>query len=587
MYLTKLYSEPNNLFPTIEFVDGINFIFGKKDSPDSKDSLNGIGKTLALDFLDFCLLSSETKLIKSAKDNNQISNYFIVLEFEVNKVDYIIKRSLLSPNKNIVFGRLEDVKNYENISDLRGVFCDLVFNNPKYPGKFSNTWFRKLIPFFVKKQKTKDNEYSDPVEYIKDVKNMELVQYHLFFLGLDNTLFSKNFNLQADLKKIQPAITEVHNIVSDTYGLKDIDQAENEVDKMMSQAKKLETNIKKFKLAEQYEDAEKQVNKLTEKIKGLWYQNYSNRKRVESYRESFRLTDNLDVRKIEKIYSDVNELLAQNIKKTLHQAIDFRKNVATSREKFLKDEIEKLEEETKANGAEISKLENERSQIFGFLEAKSAIADLSEAYLELSKKQAQISDISGKIKIYLDLKKEEAEIKSEEANLFAQITQFLLDTREDLRAFRQVFFDVHDAIYIENKEKSSFTLTPNNRKDAKVDFKVSLPQDLSKGKNQGRTLVYDLSVLFYAIKSGIEMPRFLVHDGIFDGMDKAHFVHLYEYMEKLKLEGQKFQYIVTLNEEGTLSENFGNVDKVTPEKIAREAILTLTPNTPLLGKRWD
>ena len=69
-------------------------------------------------------------------------------------------------------------------------------------------------------------------------------------------------------------------------------------------------------------------------------------------------------------------------------------------------------------------------------------------------------------------------------------------------------------------------------------------------------------------------------------MDKAHFVHLYEYLEKLSNGGTRFQYLITLNEEGTLNENFGNAEKVTPEKIAKEAVITLTPTKTLFGKKW-
>ena len=107
---------------------------------------------------------------------------------------------------------------------------------------------------------------------------------------------------------------------------------------------------------------------------------------------------------------------------------------------------------------------------------------------------------------------------------------------------------------------------------------------LSKGRNQGRTLIYDLSVLFYEIAQNIKTPRFLIHDGIFDGVDKTHFIELVKYLEEQKLQGKQFQYILTINEEGTLSDKFGDADVVNPEKIEKEAILVLTPDKKLFGK---
>ena len=119
-------------------------------------------------------------------------------------------------------------------------------------------------------------------------------------------------------------------------------------------------------------------------------------------------------------------------------------------------------------------------------------------------------------------------------------------------------------------------------KDAMFKFNILTNTKMfSRGRNQVRTLIYDLAVLFHAIDNNINMPRFLIHDGIFDGMDKAHFIKLVEYLEEQKSQGKKFQYILSLNEEGELKENFGDADLVTTQKIEDESILTLTQNKHL------
>jgi uncharacterized protein YydD (DUF2326 family) len=104
-----------------------------------------------------------------------------------------------------------------------------------------------------------------------------------------------------------------------------------------------------------------------------------------------------------------------------------------------------------------------------------------------------------------------------------------------------------------------------------------------KGKNQGRTLVYDLALSISNIRKERNLPRFLIHDGIFDGVDKAHFLSVWEYINSLTNSGFDFQYITTINEEGTLSESFGNKDLVSPNKIEESSILVLTPNSKLFG----
>jgi len=76
MFLKRLYSEPFGLFRSgkpehphiIVFKDGFNFIFGKKDNAaDSKESLNGIGKSTICDLIDFCYLNLIKKTQGSLK----------------------------------------------------------------------------------------------------------------------------------------------------------------------------------------------------------------------------------------------------------------------------------------------------------------------------------------------------------------------------------------------------------------------------------------------------------------------------------------------------------------------------------------
>lgn len=591
MLLHKLYSEPLGLFSkdVIEFKNGINFVFAKKDKDsDSKNSLNGVGKSLFLNFLDFALFSSKTEHIKSAKENNKIDDYIIVLEFSIKDKDYIIKRALKEENKNIIFGLKEKPFVYESINEAKQTLCDLIFKEENYKGKYYSTWLRKLLPFFIKKQenpKTKVN-FLDPIQF-SNFNEMESVPYHLFLLGIDNSLFWKNFEIKSDLKIKDKAIKEIKSLIVDTYGLKDIPQAENTIDRLKAEVIQHEKNIKKFQLADQYKNIEEESNKLTAEIKDLWYQNHLDNKKIESYKDSYRLGDTIKTTRIKNLYFDLNEILAINIKKTLDEAIKFRKSISESRKEFLSQEIKNIEVEILERSNKIKNIEIERSKLFEFLEAKEAIRDLSEAYLNLSKKREQLNELEGKIKLYQDLNGEITEREAEIANLYVEITKFIKKIHQEISDFRNIFFEVHNSIYPENKDKSfGFNFAPNNKKDSKVDMKVFLPAELAKGKNKGRTLIYDLSLLFSIIERNNNFPRFLVHDGIFDGMDPAHFVSLYEYLERLSI-NKNFQYIITLNEEGELDGRFGDIDKINPKKIEDESILTLTPSKKLLNADWE
>jgi uncharacterized protein YydD (DUF2326 family) len=588
MILNKIYAEPSGLFEDVQFRNGINVIFASKDEQvKGKSSLNGVGKSLLLNFLDYALLSSTTAHIKSAKKNNDLEHYSIVLEFSIEKTEYIIKRSLGDSSSITIIGPVK-TRNFDSAIKARKFLCNTIFKRDGYDGKFSDRWLRKLLPFFIKKQenpKTKVN-FLDPIKYSRS-QEMELIPYHLLFLGINNRLFWRNFEIKSELKQKTAAIKEVTSFIEDTYNLKDIPQAENRIDRLKNEVKEYEINIDKFQLSDQYDDAEEEGNILTTEIKDLSYSNHLDEIKLKNYKASLDVNDSISPIKIRNLYKDLNLLLAGNIKKTLDEAIQFRKEIAESREEFLSAEIIELKQDISERKKAIGRLEQKRVPVFEFLSAKNAIDDLTKAYQSLSRKKDSINELEGQIRLYQDLNREKNEREAEIAKGFLRITNFIVDNKDQVSDFRGIFFDVYESIYPENKKKNyGFLFEPCATKDSKVKMEVFLPAELATGKNNARTLIYDLSVLLHGISQNLHLPKFLIHDGIFDGMDPSHFISLYEYVEKT-VQKTKFQYIVTLNEEGELDGRFGDTDKVNSKRIKEDAILNLTPSKKLLRVSWD
>ena len=92
--------------------------------------------------------------------------------------------------------------------------------------------------------------------------------------------------------------------------------------------------------------------------------------------------------------------------------------------------------------------------------------------------------------------------------------------------------------------------------------------------------------MFYSINKNYNAPRFLIHDGIFDGVDKLHFVDVIKFLNKQLDKNYKFQYIVTLIEEGVLTDKLDPEKVAAHEKIIDEAILLLTPDKPLFKEHY-
>jgi uncharacterized protein YydD (DUF2326 family) len=593
MFLKRLYSEPSGLFRsgkpehpyTIVFKDGFNFIFGKKDNAsESKDSLNGLGKSTVCDLIDFCLLADfNAKNSRFFKEKQRLESYTIVLEFEVNDKTYLIKRST-EKHLLVTLGIIGEEVELE-IKDAKSKLLNFIFDNPSYSGKLKELSYRTLMTFFMKihKKKNAKGEFSDPINFLTNNNALyELLPYHFFLLGFDNTMLYENSNIQKILNEIQKAISQVKNLFKNNYNIP-VNEVDSKLSRLRNEAKKIEAAVNAFKLAEQHKDVESKLNEFTGRIKFLSEQNFWLDKKVKSYKESYELKDTISdakIRSIEKLYSELNNMFKQKISKSLKEAVDFRKKIAQSREEFLKEEIQELQTIIRSQEKEIQELDNERQKLFVFLKSKEAFKDLTEAFYFLGEKEKEISDLEGKVKVYNDLQNQKTESDAKDVELKKQAVELIETLKNDIDAFEALFSDVYRAIYPESEE-SGFSIRADYEGKNKVDISISFDKDESKGWNKGRTLVYDIAVMLNTIQKNINAPKFLIHDGIFDGMDKAHFVALYHYIQSLQKQGKRFQYIVTMIEEGQLSESFGKTDDLTPEKIAEQAIVVLSKQNPL------
>lgn len=588
MFLKKLYSEPAGLFRsgkesdpyTIVFKEGFNFIFGKKDNikEETKQPLNGIGKSTLVDLIDFCLLADfNSKNKRLYKEAARLEGHKIVLEFDSQGKSYVIKRDA-ADKKNVFLGPLGDEREV-SIKEAKNELFQIFFNNPDYEGVIDERWYRSLLSFFLKIHKKKKGEFVDPINFLTDNNRIsEINQYQFFLLGIDTRLICLNNELQKNARNRNTAISQVKRIVEQNYGIT-IKNVDSQISKLRNEVKKSKKLIEAFKLAQQHEDVEARMNSLTAKIKFLSEQNFWKEKRIESYKESISIKDLLSdskIANIKKLYNEVNDKLASIIDKSIQDAVAFRIQLAESREGFLREEIRTLENEVKANNEEKVILDDERRKMFLSLQSKEAFASLTQAYYYLGELERELSDLEAKVKTYRDLENEKQLFKKEDAEISLAIQGFLDSIQTKIDDFEKVFSEVYNRLYPESVS-SGFSITPNYKSD-KVSILVTFDKEESKGWNKGRTLVYDIAIMQYGIEHGINFPRFLIHDGIFDGMDKSQFVELYHYIQYLQSIGIRFQYIVTMIEEGTLNEQFGDADELTPERIAEEAIAVFTPS---------
>ena len=582
MKLNKLYTTPTNLFEPVVFHNGINFIFGVKDETD--ESLNGIGKSLLLDFLDFVLLAgfnhkNNTRLNR-AYEKGILKKHSVVLEFEINKIPYKLTRSFDEPQ--LVWFSINGGPNKDY--SIRNIYDELfgIVYSTKYKGYFESSWFRRITKFFLKIQKVSDEKFTDPIKFTSG-NEIELNQYHLFLLNLDNTLANQNYSINSQIDNYRKTASVTRQFLLDKYKIKDLPAAQKKAADLQKKIKRYQEIVTGYNIKEEYQELESRLDTVTSQIKSLILLNSTDQSKIHDLDATLQHSKQINSEHVEMIYKEFDSLLAVEIKKNIDEPKEFRSSLLNSRQDFVQFQKSQHQLRIKQRNQVIEELGTEQTQIMNNLSSLNALPDLKTAFKKLTNIQTEKAELQSKINMFKELNKEIQNLKSQDIDLLDKVDDFISENEKHINNITSQIKEIYTVVFGNLDSEEIFTIV-KNKDEQKLKINI-LPDDVySHGKNQGRTLIYDLSVLFNAIKQNIPCPRFLVHDGIFDSLDKSHFISLYQFCEQQLKKGVEFQYIVTMNEQGSFDERFGNKDNlISRDSIIKKSIRILSPSKKLLG----
>lgn len=557
IFLKKIYSEPKGLFDEVNFRDGINVIIGRySTNKNNKQSLNSIGKTTLIKLIDFCLLSSYNKNNPLYKAKLLTDPYYIVLEIELNNKIFVVKRSTENNNKPL-FGEKDRAIEEYDIKDLKVILNRIIFGSET---ETKGITYRQLINLFIRDEKT-GYDIKEPIKYMSGPSKGELISFNLHLLGINNELPDKSYFLRKDIKNKKNLIKELDAFLIDNYEIHDIEELNTRLYFLESKLKTLEEDIKKFELISTFEDIESNINNVNKEIKYLLLQNYQDKQKIIQYEKSFDINIDVSVNEISSLYGEIKHEFGEWVNKTLNDAISFRKRLVESRKKFLSKEISDLEEKINTRKKKIIELENKRTIQMNFLSNTNAIDDLTNSIEHIATQREQVSELNGKLKIHNDLRNRIVQLEKLEADNNVKVNEFIDELNEKILNLRTTFLSLYAELYA-NEQKGQFNITYNNNLKSDYRVKVTVQTDDSAGWGKGRgcILIYDLTVLLNGIKQKLKIPNFLIHDGIFNGVDINQWMLLMNHLYKLEND-IRFQYIFTINESET------NLDEVIKKNI--------------------
>ncbi len=574
MRLLKVYSNKKS-FKTVEFnKTGLSFIVAEKEQPDSDDhskTYNGLGKSLLVRIIHFCLGASDQSYIDFCK---KLSGWEFYLDYEINNKTYTAKRATNESKKIVLNNKEYTIKKF---NEQMGLLC---FDIPKNIEYLS---FRSLIPFFIRPNKESYVAYNKPGKTKKDYQTL---LYNAFLLGLDVSLVQKKQILKTEKDRITNLETNFKNdsLLKDFFtGNKDASLTLVDLEERI---KRLDSDLRDFKVAEDYKDVQLKADKVEKELFSLNNSVILLQNNIENINNSIKLSPDISKERITSIYSESKINFSENVVKTLDELEVFYDKLISNRKRRLLEQQNKMKLELESKNIEIGRLQKEFNALMKYLGEHQAL----DVFVSLTNKQAELKTERENIKKYQELQSEyrvKARQFEKDFITSTEVTeQYLTKIEPEIVVLRDYYRSLAKIFYPDSV--AGITIESNNGENqSRFNIDAKIESDASDGINNVKIFCYDLTILFKGHNHKID---FIFHDSrLFSDTDERQKADMFKTVYQKFLCVNK-QYIATVNQ-NQLDEIKKYMSKEDFEQIiTQNRVLTLTDKSDkdkLLGIKVD
>ena len=533
MKLIKLYSNKES-FKTITFKEnGLNIILAERNTDkNDKNSVNGVGKSLSIIIIHFCLGSNEIRCFKE-----QLKDWIFFLDIKVGEKYYTIKRDTQN-QKSIYFKNRNDNSYVEyTLIQFKEKLNELIFDIKE---KVNFLSFRSLISRFIRPSRKSYNDYNTYVEKEKDISKLLNTGY---LLGISKELILEKYTLRKNKLELENAQKNLKN--NEVYKKHfEVDEKKIPFEKYNIQQKlqKLENQRKNLRIAQNYNLIEKESKMLDNEMGDLNNQISileDNLIQIEKSKEK-----KIDIKKsdLENLYNQVNVYFSNELNKKFEELEKFNDSLIKNREIKLNSEKVKIEKKLVNLNSKLQKLESKYNKKIITLKNTSSF----EKYDLLVN---NIGELKNDLNKLLEYEKLEQEFKESISNIKDRIMvsnkkgfEFEKQFKKENKGIEQ--FNHFSKRFYEDKP-GGITIT-NNDGDNQIRFNliVSLGDDSSDGVKSVGIFSFDLTILLLQINHKV---KFIFHDSrLFSDIDPNQVKVLFEVLVE-EMKGFDFQYICSLN----------------------------------------
>lgn len=514
----------------IEFKSkGISYIYGNIDRPqDENKTINSVGKTLALRFINY-ILGANTENEKIPKEiNGYVIESKVEKEHKIFDVEIKIEDKITERRINGKSYTLNEYKEFFNIE--RNLFSRQIMLQQR-PGELCGH----------SKNATED----DYVAYLK-------------LLGIDGIIeyVEKIYRLQKEIKQAKTMKKKLikeyienegennkvveKDIEKESYWISDtIKTLEEIVSKQRALIEGIQLTKIEEGMMEEYQETKTEHRMLVDKVYDLQYEI----ERLQRHIDESNKND-IDAENIARIFRLVKVEISEMILKRMEDVEEFNNSVYKERKAYFTNQINKKNEQVEYLEKHIEELEikcSEYEKIFSdnnvYTKATKIIFDKQEKLKELNYRKGKLFSIKKRLDELSQYGEELNEAFSNCKEGKKQYEEKIGEYREFLNKMtKELYEDMRIIAYLE------FGIDDKRKMQKPVTIDISLTKDAGEGINEVKKNMIDMLVFKYNKELG-----FLIHDSAcYNGIDPRQVVGLLKQIDKTAKENDK-QAIISIN----------------------------------------
>ncbi len=524
MKLIRLYSDYPK-FKEIKFKEkGFSFIAGSEKTNNDKSTYNGVGKTLSIVLIDFCLGANALDDLKKLSCN-------FYLDVKINKQVFTFSRNTVN-TKNIYI----DEKEY-TIDKFRKKLEELLNIERQ-----DNISFRSILQYFIRYKKS---AFIDPIvanKYTNSTKPDYASLVNIFYLlNLDTKLLKEK---QKNHKKLDSAKNAKKSL--EDKEIKELLNSNNtniEIE-LNILTKKLEEKIKLrdlYKISNTYADLKEELfskrdslNKLTNRIDII-------RTNLNKVNSSLEEKHDITVNELKNFYGEIYEIFPSNVIRELEDIETFHNNLMKNRINRLSNSKIQLNSELKDKLHEKENLEKRIDELYSILGSNGELTEYDSINNEIDSINNQISKYSAYKENINLIENRILKCTQDMNNNNILANQYLIDNKVKIDELNKTFANLVVDLY--GDETSGSISIQNNTLNNSIQFELQtkIKNDSSTGIGNSKILCFSTMLLFL---NNVNIDFMIMDNKVLEGIASNQLANYFKAIHGT----DDFQYIFTINQ---------------------------------------